>query len=94
MSEILGKGEIQVTDALAINFCPNCGKQSLDLQEIVSKNTIKGSAADFYCNNCKASGIIDLDMKFSEAFDELTRIPKLIGKAFEDAGYTILEKDK
>ncbi len=79
-----------MTDALAINFCPNCGKLSLDLQAIESKNVVKGTAADFYCNNCKASGIIDLDMKFSLALDEITRMPKLINKALKDSGYVII----
>ena len=83
-------GDETMTDALAINFCPNCGKLTLDLEGIESKNAIKGTAADFYCNSCKASGIIDLDMKFSGALDELTRIPKLINKALKDAGFTII----
>jgi len=80
-----------MTDALAINFCPNCGKITLDLQGIESKNVIKGTAADFYCNNCKVSGIIDLDMKFSAALDELNRIPKLIKKSLQETGYTIID---
>jgi len=55
-----------MTDALAINFCPNCGRllNKKKLQSIESRNAYKGIAVDFYCESCKASGDIDLDIPF------------------------------
>ena len=64
-----------MTDALANNFCPNCGRlfNRKKLQPIESRNAYKGIAVDFYCESCKASGDIDLDVPFKTVSKSLKR---------------------
>lgn len=75
--------------ARKISHCPCCGFDKVDLEPLVSKNPEGGKRADFYCRNCESSGIIDVDNKFARALAELDRIPRLVKKALEDAGYVV-----